>query len=249
MPTAMLPASAPRLSRRNPVSVRSAKLSGRARHSAANPATMRMAPSTANTVAAVKKSVLERWGARSGSELARPEQRRHGLGVGDAAVGDHGERLLHRQREDFEEFAAVELALARREAAGAEQLDSLVGVGHRGVDHAQALPVARGVPGLLEQLALGGLQRALALVHLARRQLDELAPVRPAELALQQHAPVVEQRQHQGRPRMADVLADAGRAVGMAHQVALHVQEGARVDFGAGDELLLELLQSALIAA
>ena len=83
----------------------------------------------------------------------------------------------------------------------------------------------------------------LAGLELAGRQLDEHAAMGVAELALEQHAAVVEDRHDRHGPRVADVLARPLAAVGKAHQVALYFEEHAVVDALPRDEVLGKIFQ------
>src|SRR5688572_14006362 len=115
----------------------------------------------------------------------QPEQADHGLRVRDPAVADHGDRFVQGKLEDFEKLPGVELRGLLGELLDEKELDRLVGVADRGVDDAEAGPLRGDVPGLLEQLALRGLQVRLVGLELARRDLDELAPMRVTELPLE----------------------------------------------------------------
>jgi hypothetical protein len=64
---------------------------------------------------------------------------------------------------------------------------------------------------------------------------------RVAELALQHHAAVVEQRNHHHRARVHDVLARGGVAVGQADRVALGLQEIALDELLAADEFFTQM--------
>src|SRR5262249_56148032 len=100
--------------------------------------------------------------------VVEPQQGRHGLRVGELAVADHGERLVEGPDQGLQELALVELALGAREAPREVEVDRLVGVRDRGVNHAEIAPVRRGVAGLLGQLALRGGEVRLARLELAR---------------------------------------------------------------------------------
>ena len=52
------------------------------------------------------------------------------------------------------------------------------------MDDAEAAPLGGGIAGFFQQLPLRGFEVRLARVELAGRELDELAPVRIAELPL-----------------------------------------------------------------
>ena len=99
-------------------------------------------------------------------------------------------------------------------------------------------PFGGDVAGLLEQLALRGLEVRLARLELAGRDLDELAPRGVAELALEQQPAVVEQRDDRDRAGVADVFAAAFAAVGQAHGVAVHLEELAVEHQLPGDKVL-----------
>src|SRR5439155_14184933 len=88
-----------------------------------------------------------------------------------------------------------------------------------------------------------GVEVGLAGLELAGRQLDEHAAMGVAELALEQHAAVVEDRHDRHGPRVADVLARPFAAVGKAHQVALYFEEHAVVDALPRDEVLGKIFQ------
>ena len=129
-----------------------------------------------------------------------------------------------------------------------EQLDRLVGVGDGGVDDAEARPLGGGVAGLLQQLALRGVEVRLARLELAGRDLDELAAAAGSGTGA---------RAARGRRRTAArspprrdggcTRASTSAAVGQAHAVAVHLEQHAVVDGLAGDEMLGQvLLQSAL---
>ena len=62
-------------------------------------------------------------------------------------------------------------------------------------------------------------------IELAGREFEHRAPHRIAELPLEHHAAVVEQRHDHHRARMDDVFARRAVAIGQAHGVALGMQE------------------------
>lgn len=103
------------------------------------------------------------------------------------------------------------------------------------MDGADEVPVAGGVAGFFFQLALGAVQRALALVLLAGREFDEHPVQRIAELALEQHAAVVEQRDDDDRAGMFDVFAAGVLAVGQRNAVVVDFEEAAVIGHAAVD--------------
>jgi hypothetical protein len=84
----------------------------------------------------------------------------------------------------------------------------------------------------------GGVQVRLAGLELARGDHDELAPVRVAELTLEQHLAAVEERHHRDRAGVADVFARAAAAVGQAHRIAVHLEQAAVEHQAAADAVL-----------
>src|SRR5687768_6634643 len=173
-----------------------------------------------------------------GSPRIDPEETDHGFRVRNAAITDHRDRFLERQLHDLEKLAGVELSLALLQTLGQKDLDGLIRIADRGVEHAETGPVRRDVAGLFQQLALRGVEVRLARLELARGDLDELARVRIAELPLEEHRAVVEESHDGDRAGMADVLAVRLRAVRKPHRVAVHLEQPAVVDALAGDEML-----------
>ena len=103
------------------------------------------------------------------------QQRDQRLGV--LRLGDH--RVELRQRADSTSMRSSSSHLGAlvdvREPGGEEEVDLLVGEAGRGVEGAERLPVLGLLADLLGQLALGGLQRRLALdVELAGRDLQQV---------------------------------------------------------------------------
>src|SRR6267378_5404690 len=171
-----------------------------------------------------------------------PEQAGDRLGVGDAAVVHHFDRRVEAQGDRLDKLAGVEPGLSLIfQLLCKKKLDGLIGIGDRSMDYAKPRPLRRAVAGLLQQLALGGVEARLAGLELAGRQLDEHAPMGVAELPLEQHAAVVEDRRDRHGARVADVLARPLAAVGKAHHVALHFEEHAVVDALPRDEVLGEI--------
>ena len=66
--------------------------------------------------------------------------------------------------------------------------------------------------------------------------------MRIAELPLEQHRAVVEERHDRHRAGMADVLARALAAIGQVHHVAVHLEQLAVEDALAAGEMLFEVL-------
>jgi len=78
--------------------------------------------------------------------------------------------------------------------------------------------------------------------ELAGRDFDEIAAVRIAVLAHQQHPAIVQGRHDSDRAGVADVLAHGLAAVRQPHPVPMHMQEPAGIDFFAGEQVLGEIL-------
>ncbi len=87
--------------------------------------------------------------------------------------------------------------VARRQPARQEDVDDLGQHAGRAEELAEAFPVPRGHAGLFGELALRALERRLAVVDLAGRQLGDPAARRMAELAQQADATV----RRRARPR------------------------------------------------
>src|SRR5437588_6536793 len=173
-----------------------------------------------------------------------PEQAGERFGVRNASIAQHFDRLVERHADRFDELAGVELRPTLIfKTFCEEELDRFIGIGDGGMDYAKSGPVRRAVAGLLQQLALGGVEVRLAGLELAGGQLDEHAAMGVAELALEQHAAVVEDRHDRHGPRVADVFAHALAAVGKAHPGAMHLEERAVVDALPRDEVLGKIFQ------
>jgi len=67
------------------------------------------------------------------------------------------------------------------------------------VDHAEADPLLGRITRLFQQFALRRGERSFAGVDLSGRDLDELAPVRVAELPFKEQAAFLEQRKRSAR--------------------------------------------------
>ena len=142
------------------------------------------------------------------------------------------------EQAQLDELAGVELLRAGAQAAREPDLDALGGIGC-GVVHTPGVgPLAGHVAGLLEQLAYRALQRRLAGVDLAGRDLQHDPAHRVAELPFQHDAPVVEQRHDRHRTGVHHVLASRRGAVGQAHMVAPQFEEVAAVQLLAALQLL-----------
>src|SRR4051812_16852762 len=178
--------------------------------------------------------------------LLDPQQRRHRLGVRDPAVADHADGFGKRHHKSLQELAGVQAAFPQGQLPREEQLDRLVRIRDGGMDHAQARPLAGGVTRFLQQLALGGGELRLPGVDLARRDLDEIARMRIAELALEENRAVVEQRDDRHGAGMADVFARRLAAVGQPRHVAMNLEEHAVVDDLPGDEVLGQVFLQSL---
>src|SRR3954451_25399701 len=128
-------------------------------------------------------------GARRPSEppaqLEQPDQR---LGV--ARLVDERVELGERARLDVDALVLVRLGLRVREVRGEVDVALLIREARRGVEGGEVLPLRRGLADLLGELALGGVERRLALdVELARRQLEQVGGAdRLARLAHEEDA-------------------------------------------------------------
>src|SRR3954453_4368944 len=104
------------------------------------------------------------------AELEQPDQR---LGV--ARLVDERVELGQRARLDVDALVLVRLGLRVREVRGEVDVALLIREPRRGVEGGEVLPLRRGLADLLRELALGGVERRLALdVELARRQLEQV---------------------------------------------------------------------------
>src|SRR5690606_13866121 len=106
-------------------------------------------------------------------------------------------------------------------------MDDLGGIRDGEMHGAGVGPLPGGISGFFEQFALRAGQRVFARIELAGREFGHDAADRIAELALEQHAPVVQHGNDDHRARMHDVLAPGLAAVGQAHGVAARLQETA----------------------
>ncbi|CAM2160810.1 hypothetical protein PT2222_90027 [Paraburkholderia tropica] len=172
--------------------------------------------------------------------LFEPERADHRLHVGDLAVTHPFEQFGQRGREGFEEFAFVELRLARREATREIDVDELGRVRNDRVNLRQINVFARRVAGLFLQFADRACERAFLRIELACRKLGHHARQRIAILALHQHAPVVEQRNHHDRAGMLHVFARGVLAVRQRDRIAFEREKFARVERRAFDARLGE---------
>src|SRR3954467_14688745 len=113
-------------------------------------------------------------GARRPSEPpAQLEQPDQGLGV--ARLVDERVELGQRARLDVDALVLVRLGLRVREVRGEVDVALLIREARRGVEGGEVLPLRPGLADLLRELALGGVERRLALdVELARRQLEQV---------------------------------------------------------------------------
>src|SRR5260221_2545828 len=89
------------------------------------------------------------WG-----EGLHEKERGDGLGVGNASVADHGERLVEGDDQRLEELSWFQPRGALRQLAREEEIDALVRVRDALVDDAEARPLRRRVASLFQQLAL-----------------------------------------------------------------------------------------------
>src|SRR3954465_4737617 len=104
------------------------------------------------------------------AQLEQPDQR---LGV--ARLVDERVELGQRARLDVDALVLVRLGLRVREVRGEVDVALLIREARRGVEGGEVLPLRRGLADLLRELALGGVERRLALdVELARRQLEQV---------------------------------------------------------------------------
>src|SRR5512132_1401059 len=128
--------------------------------------------------------------SESAAQLEQPDQR---LRV--AHLVDDRVELGERADLDVDPLVLVRLRRGVRQPGGAVDVADLVGEARRGEERVQVLPFRGGLADLLRQLALGGLQRLLALdVELAGRDLQQVGladglarlahePERPAVVA------------------------------------------------------------------
>src|SRR3954447_13122831 len=104
------------------------------------------------------------------AQLEQPDQR---LGV--ARLVDERVELGQRPHLDVDALVLVRLGLRIGEIRGEVDVTLLVREAGRGVEGGEVLPLRGGLADLLGELALGGVERRLALdVELARRQLEQV---------------------------------------------------------------------------
>src|SRR4051794_248095 len=182
-------------------------------------------------------------GACSAAVDLQPEQRDERLGV--ARGGDRAVEVVERPADDLDALVLVGVRRAVRQAGRVEDVDDLVG--HpRARDVAQhGLPALRRLADLLGQLALGGLQRRLALlVQAPGRDLEEVRVAdRLARLAHEVQVRVVV-GEDRGGAAVAHGLALHLVAVGVA--VALDAQ---RDDLALVDGVAADVLEAAVLGA
>nr|GEU28382.1 hypothetical protein [Tanacetum cinerariifolium] len=118
----------------------------------------------------------------AGAQLVEPESADHGFHVRHLPFAHPLQQFVDGGREQFQEFAFVQLLRAGRQAARQVDVEVFVGVRNRIVDGADELPVGGRVAGFLEQLALGAVERIFIGVDFPGRELDEGLVVRVAEL-------------------------------------------------------------------
>src|SRR5512133_641593 len=168
--------------------------------------------------------------SESAAQLEQPDQR---LRVGHL-VDDRVE-LGERPYLDVDPLVLVRLRRRVRQPGGEVDVADLVGEARRGEERVQVLPVRGSLADLLRELALGGLERLLALdVELAGRDLQQVRGAdRLARLAHEpERLPVV--ADDADRPVVADDLAGRLLAVLVAERLLADGEDLALVlDIGA----------------
>src|SRR6202007_1336731 len=92
-----------------------------------------------------------------------PQKAADGLCVGYAAIAHHFDRLVERHGHRLDKFAGIELRIAFvLPFSGKKHLDRFTRIRDRRMDSAKPSPLRRAVAGLLQQLALRGVEVRLA---------------------------------------------------------------------------------------
>src|SRR5215208_6430576 len=104
-------------------------------------------------------------------ERPQPQQTYERLRV--AAVPDHAVELGQRHLDDLDALVLVRVGALVEQARGHEDVALLGREARRRIEARQMLPRARALADLLGELALRGVERALAIVELAGRQLEQ----------------------------------------------------------------------------
>jgi len=152
-------------------------------------------------------------------------ERRHRLGIGQAAFVECSVERILAEQIHFQEFACIEPRTDMRQAARRVDRDPFGRIRDHRVHDAEARPVQRAVPGFLDELAHARLDRRFARIELARRKFEERPIRRVAELPFDDEPPVVGHRHDEHRAGMHDVLAHRGTAVRHSRAVAPHVEQ------------------------
>src|SRR6266542_6004378 len=132
------------------------------------------------------------------------------------------------------------LGLSAAQAARSEQRHGFIEKAWAGVIVQGGLPLRSRVAGLLQQLALGGLERALAFVDAARRQLPEFAVGGIAILLDQQHRGLrlaLIEGENDHRAGMPDDVPPCAHSRGLDDLIAGHVEDAGGVHDLRGEDL------------
>src|SRR5262245_30921546 len=156
--------------------------------------------------------------ASAAQERAEPEEADERLRV--AAVANRLVELGERRLDYLDALVLIGRGAFVVEVRGHEEMAFLVREAGRGVEARQVLPAVRALADLLGELALGGVERALALlVQLARRQLEQGGVVHRLARLPHEVDPVAVVRDHPHRTRVLDDLPLGLLAVVVAEAV------------------------------
>src|SRR5258706_700821 len=170
-----------------------------------------------------------------------PHQAQGCLRVGNDTVTHPFERVVQAGREGLEVLAHVELRADMTQVACAVQVDRLGRIADRRMQR-RDLPPVRGLePAFLDELALRRGERRFVGLELARGQLDEVAALRVAVLALEEDGVGVDEREHHHRARMHDIFAPGRRPVRQADRIAHHLEQPAVIGDLRRDRALGEI--------
>ena len=154
-----------------------------------------------------------------------------GLPIGHFAAGDQGTQFVGGKDRDLEVLAGLEPLGDGRERGREEDMHLLVGEAGRGVEGAEWLDPARGVTGLLLELAARGVGRILAGLELARAEFEEPRGHGEALVADEDELPIVADGDDGHGAGVADDILDEGRGAwrGRLEMVAFDAEDAADV--------------------